>query len=192
MYRLVVSMFGWAGAFLRSRQDLALEILALRQQVLILKGKNPRPTLGRFDRLFWVALRRIWSRWTEVLVVVKPETVVSWHRAGFRLYWRFISRRADRGRPRINHQVRKLIQRMAAENPTWGAPRIHGVAMETWLGGFGADRLAVPGSSWASGGCGEALADLPEESSRSDCGDGLLYSPHGHFPYSVLLLCDWP
>ncbi len=126
MFRFVVSVFGWAGAFLRSRQDLALEILALRQQVLVLKGKNPRPTWGRFDRLFWVALRRVWSRWTQVLVLVRPETVVGWHRAGFRLYWRFISHRADRGRPRITHQVRKLIQRMAAENPTWGAPRIHG------------------------------------------------------------------
>ena len=59
MFRFVVSVFGWAGAFLRSRQDLALEILALRQQVLVLKGKNPRPTWGRFDRLFWVALRRV-------------------------------------------------------------------------------------------------------------------------------------
>ena len=133
MFRLVVSVLTWAGAFLRSRQDLALEILALRQQVLVLKGKNPRPTLVRFDRLFWVALRRVWSRWTEVLVLVRPETVVSWHRAGFRLYWRFISRRADRGRPRINHQVRKLIQRMAAENPTWGAPRIHGELLKLGL-----------------------------------------------------------
>ncbi len=177
MFRFVVSVFGWADAFLRSRQDLALEILALRQQVLGLKGKNPRPTLGRFDRLFWVALRRVWSRWTEVLVVVRPETVVSWHRAGFRLYWRFISRRADRGRLRINHQVRKLIRRMAAENPTWGAPRIHGELLK--LGGFGADRLAVPGSSWPLWGCGEALADLLEESSPSNCGDGLLYSETG-------------
>ena len=105
----------------------------MRQQVLVLKGKNPRPTLGRFDRLCWVALRRVWSRWTEVLVLVRPETVVSWHRAGFRLYWRFISHRADRGRPRINRQVRKLIQRMAAENPTWGAPRIHGELLKLGL-----------------------------------------------------------
>ncbi len=138
-------------------QDLALEILALRQQVLVLKGKNPRPTLGRFDRLFWVALRRVWSRWTEVLVVVRPETVVSWHRAGFRLYWRFISRRADRGRPRIIHQVRKLIQRMAAENPTWRAPRIHGELLKLGVSERTVSRY--PGSSWASGECGEALAN---------------------------------
>ena len=105
----------------------------MRQQVLVLKGKNPRPTLGRFDRLFWVGLRRCWSRWTEVLVVVRADIVVSWHRAGFRLHWRFISHRADRGRPKIIHQVRRLIQRMAAENPTWGAPRIHGELLKLGL-----------------------------------------------------------
>ena len=111
--------------FFRSRADTALEVLALRQQVAVLKRKRPRPTVHSLDRFFWTTLRRFWSRWSDVLVIVKPETVVGWHRAGFRLYWRWRSRSRG-GRPGINEEVRDLIKRMAAENPGWGAPRIHG------------------------------------------------------------------
>ncbi len=107
--------------------SLGLEIVALRHQVSVLKRKNHRPRLSSWDQLFWVFLRRVWSRWTEVLVVVKPETVVRWHRRGFRLYWRFLSRRREKGRTRISSELRQLLERMAKENPTWGAPRIHGV-----------------------------------------------------------------
>jgi hypothetical protein len=71
--------------FFRSRGDTTLEILALRQQVAVLQRKRHRPPLNAIDRLFWTALRRLWSRWSEVLVIVKPETVIAWHRAGFRL-----------------------------------------------------------------------------------------------------------
>jgi hypothetical protein len=126
MLKALLSLFWWFSAFLRSRNSLGLEILALRQQLSVLKQRNARPRLSRWDQLFWVVLRRIWSGWAEVLVVVKPETVVRWHRAGFRLYWRFLSRRKEKGRPRIGSGLRKLIERMAKENPTWGAPRIHG------------------------------------------------------------------
>ena len=78
------------------------------------------------DRMFWVLFRRLWPKWNNVLVIVKPETVVSWHRAGFRLFWRLRSRHKDLGRPKINAEVRTLIRRITEENPTWGAPRIHG------------------------------------------------------------------
>src|SRR5262249_17269262 len=122
---LLLSFLCWWASLFRSRHDLALEIIALRQQVGVLKRKKPRPRLSQWDRLFWVALRRFWSRWAEALIVVKPETVVSWHRAGFRLYWRFLSHRRP-GRPRITSRLRQLIQRLASENPLWGAPRIHG------------------------------------------------------------------
>ncbi len=88
MFEFVMSLFGWFGTFLRSRNSLAFEIVALRQQISVLKRKNPRPRLGAWDQVFWLFLRRVWSRWAEVLVVVKPETVVRWHRAGFRFYWR--------------------------------------------------------------------------------------------------------
>jgi hypothetical protein len=111
--------------FFRSRSDAALEILALRQQVAVLKRKRPRPALNSLDRFFWTTLRRFWCRWTDVLVIVKPETVIAWHRAGFRLYWRWRSRPRG-GRPKTTEEIRALIRRLAAENPNWGAPRIHG------------------------------------------------------------------
>jgi len=97
----------------------------LRQQLILLKRKRPRPRLNPLDRLFWITLHCIWSRWAEVLVAVKPETVVAWHRAGFRLFWKWQSR-ARAGRPKATAEIRALIGCLAAENPTWGAPRIHG------------------------------------------------------------------
>ncbi len=126
MLKFVVGLFWWLSAFLRFRNSLGLEIVALRQQISVLKRKNHGPRQSPWDQLFWVFLRRVWSRWVEVLVVVKPETVVLWHRAGFRLYWRFLSRRREKGRTRISSELRQLLERMAKENPTWGAPRIHG------------------------------------------------------------------
>ena len=77
------------------------------------------------DRLFWTFLRRSWSRWADVLVIVKPETVIGWHRAGFRRYWRWRSRPRG-GRPKITAEIRAVIHRMAEENAGWGAPKIHG------------------------------------------------------------------
>ena len=91
----------------------------------MLKRKRPRPALNSLDRLFWTTLRHFWSRWSDVLVIVKPETVIHWHRAGFRLYWRWRSRRRG-GRPKVTDEIRALIRRLAEENPDWGAPKIHG------------------------------------------------------------------
>ena len=111
----------------RTRRTLLLENLALRQQLAALKRRHSRPKLVAFDKLFWVLARRFWSGWKDALVVVTPETVVRWHRAGFQLYWKMISRaRRPIGRRQTSKQVRELIFRMVAENPTWGAPRIHG------------------------------------------------------------------
>src|SRR5467141_2298107 len=111
----------------RARRTLLLENLALRQQLAALKRRHPRPRLGIFDKLFWVLTRRLWSRWKNALVVVTPETVIRWHRAGFRLYWKLISKvRRPIGRRQTPKEVRELIIRMMAENPTWGAPRIQG------------------------------------------------------------------
>ena len=91
----------------------------------MLTRKRPRPTLHSRDRFFWTTLRRFWSRWSDVLVIVKPETVIAWHRAGFRLYWRWRSR-VRGGRPKITEEIRGLIRRLGDENPDWGAPQIHG------------------------------------------------------------------
>ena len=116
----------FVSGFFSSRYHLSLEVLALRQQLGVLKRKNPRPRLRMGDRLFWILLRRFWPAWTNALIIVKPETVVSWHRAGFRLFWRLRSRSKQPGRPKLNNEVRGLIQQMVEENSTWGAPRIHG------------------------------------------------------------------
>jgi putative transposase len=120
----------WIRALLRlfrSRGSLVLENLALRQQLTVLKRQHRRPSLGIFDKIFWVVARRVWSGWKHSLIIATPETVVRWHRAGFRLYWRLISKvRARVGRMPTSKGVRDLIFRMVAENPTWGAPRIHG------------------------------------------------------------------
>jgi hypothetical protein len=90
----------------------------------VLKRQRPRPRLNSGDRFFWTALCRFWPRWTDVLLIVHPETVVGWHRAGFRLYcrWRSCPRG---GRPRITQELRDLIGRLAQDNPDWGAPKIH-------------------------------------------------------------------
>jgi len=124
MPRFLSLLLAWFSAFFSSRNDLGLELVALRHQLAVLKRKNPRPKLTRWDRLFWLTLRRLWSRWASALLIVKPETVVSWHRAGFRWYWRFLSRPRP-GRPKITAQLQRLIRLMATENPNWGAPRIH-------------------------------------------------------------------
>jgi hypothetical protein len=83
------------------------------------RGRLLLPPLNSFDRLFWTTLRRSWPRWTDVLVLVKPETVVGWHRQGFRLYWRWRSRPRG-GRPKITEEIRGLIRCMVEENPDWG------------------------------------------------------------------------
>ena len=124
MCSLLVAAFGTVRALFRSRASLVLEILALRQQLAILTRQQPRPRLTTFDRVFWVAFSRLGRRWQTVLAIVQPATVVRWHRAGFRLFWRRKSRRHP-GRPPTEPSTRALIPRLVRDNPTWGAPRIH-------------------------------------------------------------------
>src|SRR6266852_6582774 len=105
----------------RSLQSLLLENLAIRQQLAVFKRRHPRPQLVAFDKFFWVLARRFWSGWKQALIVVSPETVVRWHRSGFALYWRVISRaRRVIGRKRISKEVRELIFRVVAEKPNVG------------------------------------------------------------------------
>jgi len=120
-------LVGWMVCLFRSREDLVLENLALREQLLALHTKRPRRRLSSMHKQFWIILRKVWPSWKKPLVLVTPKTVVSWHRAGFRLYWKWLSRsRQVCGRKPVSQELRALIFRMAAENPTWGAPRIHG------------------------------------------------------------------
>ena len=125
MVQFLLALLVAVRALFRTRTDAALEVLALRQQVAVLQRKRPRPLLNAGDRLFWTTLRRFWPRWSAVLLIVKPETVIGWHRAGFRLFWRWRSR-VRGGRPRITQELRDLIVRLAEENPDWGAPKIRG------------------------------------------------------------------
>src|SRR4029077_15022058 len=142
--------------------------------------------------LFWVALRTFWSGWTKPLILVTPRTVVNWHRAGFRLYWTWISSvRQVGGRKRVSKEVRALIFRMVSENPTWGAPRIHGELLK--LGFELSERSA---SRW--------IRRAPRDphsvkrwltflrNHRGHCGNGFLHRPNAHVWCSVLLFRHRP
>jgi hypothetical protein len=107
-----------------ARFFLALENVALRQQLAVLERSGKRPRLRQRDRVFWVLLSALWPDWRSALMIVKPDTVLGWRRRGFRLCWCWKSKSRKPGRPRINEEIRKLIRRMCCENPTWGAPRI--------------------------------------------------------------------
>ena len=115
-------------ALFRSREEQAIVELALRQQLAVYAHDRSRPRLSPLDRTFWVALSRLWPRWKDHLVVVRPETVVRWHREGFRRYWRSISTPGS-GRPPISNEVRELIVRMATEN-RWRARKIQAELMK--------------------------------------------------------------
>ncbi len=160
MLRLLRLLFVLATRLFRSRRDLLLENLALHQQLAVLKKKRSVPRLALQDKLFWVAIRRLWPGWKRALVLIQPETVVRWHQAGFKKYWKWLSRhRAPAGRRCVPRELRELIFRMVADNRTWGAPRIHG---ELKMLGFDISERTVlrwmqkaprdpePGKRWAA------------------------------------------
>ncbi len=122
LFKLVMLLLRCIPAFFRSRSDQAIVELALRQQLATYALKGPKPRITSVDRTFWVFLSRIWSGWKENLVIVQPDTVVRWHRKGFRLYWRSISKRGP-GRPPISPEIQALIRRFANEN-SWRARKV--------------------------------------------------------------------
>src|SRR5213592_1860128 len=107
-------------------RQVALENFALRHQLAVYKKMVNRPKLLSSDRLFWVALSRVWAGWRQALVIVSPNTVLRWQRRRFREYWARLSARPAAGRQRVSRQIRAPVVRMAQANPLWGAPRIHG------------------------------------------------------------------
>jgi putative transposase len=127
MFAIIFSLLCSVRQGFRTRAALQAEILALRHQLLVLqRAKRDRKLrLGVADRLLWVWLSRLWSGWRSALVIVKPETVIAWHRRGFRLYWSWKSRHPQ-GRPAISREVIELVRRISLANPRWGAPRVHG------------------------------------------------------------------
>src|ERR1035437_2199757 len=123
VFRLVRSIF-------RRDPQLILENLALRHQLQIALRSHPRPRLSNRDRFLWVCIRRVCpGLWERYLVVVRPETVIGWHRRGWRLYWTWRSR-SRVGRPWLAPEVRDLIGQTASEDPTWGTQRIRGELMK--------------------------------------------------------------
>jgi len=141
---------------LADRSALIAENLALRQQVAVLSRSAKRPRLRQRDRIFWVWISKFWRGWRSALVVVQPDTVVGWHRRGFRLYWRWKFR--ARGRPKVSREIQNLIRRMSRENPLWGAPRIqaelallgHDVAESTVAKYMVHGRSGPPSQTWRS------------------------------------------
>jgi len=139
----------------RSRAALQIEVLALRHQLTILQRSVKRPKLTASDRLLWAWLARVWRDWRSALIIVKPETVIAWHRKGFRLFWAWRARRGQPGRPKVPKHVRELIRKMSRENPLWGAPRIHGELLklgidigETSVGKYMARGRKPPSQTW--------------------------------------------
>jgi putative transposase len=121
---LVLGVWAFVRALLANSAAVSLENVALRHQLAVLQRSVDRPRLRRRDRLLWVALSQLWAGWRASLLIVQPATVLAWHRQGFRLYWRWKSRRRSVGRPPLDLELRALIRRMARENPTWGRRRI--------------------------------------------------------------------
>src|ERR1700730_7448496 len=125
--RDIFNLIWWAvvGLF-RSRASLEAEILTLRHQLNVLRRKSPkRLALRNLDRLVFAGLYWLVPRVVNALVIVEPETVIGWHRAGFRSFWRWKSR-CRGGRPKVPFEIRQLIRDMSLANPLWGAPRLHG------------------------------------------------------------------
>jgi len=127
MFTIIFSLLFVLRQGFRTRAALHAEILALRQQLLVLQRSQQghRLYLRTGDRILWVWLSRLWTGWRSALLIIKPETVIAWHRQGFRLYWKWKSRH-PLGRPSVSRETIALIRKMSLANPRWGAPRIHG------------------------------------------------------------------
>jgi putative transposase len=126
MRNILISLFSALLLSFRSRLALQTEILALRHQIIVLKRSTHRPKLRSWDRFLWIGLLRFWPQWRSALVIVKPGTVIGWHRKGFSLFWTWKCRHGKSGRPGISKDVRTLIRTISTSSSLWGAPRIHG------------------------------------------------------------------
>jgi integrase-like protein len=153
MLKLMRSIVSVVARRFRRRVVLELENLALRHQLQVLRRQRPgRLRLFTLDRLLWVWLYRLWPRCLDTMVLVKPATVVQWHRQGFRLFWRWRSRS---GRPLVHREVCKLIREISGANPLWGAPRIHGELLklgieisQATVAKYMVRRRGMPSQSW--------------------------------------------
>ena len=149
-------LIGWmVGDLIRSRVMLEAEIWTLRQQINVLRRTAPKKlSFCAVDRMIFVGLYRLFPKICDALAIVKPDTLVRWHRAGFRSYWRWKSRRRG-GRPIVPAKIRRLIREMSIANPLWGAPRIHGELLklgidigQTSVAKYMARRRGPPSQGW--------------------------------------------
>jgi transposase InsO family protein len=155
MLDLCKLIFGAVIDLLRSRAMLEAEMLVLRQQISVLRRANPkRLPFGSIDRLILGGVCRLFPKMYDALAIVRPDTVIRWHRAGFRLYWRWKSRRRC-GRSPVSLEIRRLIREMSVANPLWGAPRIHGELLklgieigQTSVAKYMARRRGPPSQGW--------------------------------------------
>ena len=155
MFDLCKVIVGIVIDLLRSRAMLEAEILMLRQQINVLRRANPkRLRFASIDRLILGGICRLFPKMYGTLAIVRPDTVIRWHRAGFKLYWRWRSRRC-RGRPTVSLEIRHLIREMSIVNPLWGAPRIHGELLklgidvgQTSVAKYMARRRGPPSQGW--------------------------------------------
>jgi transposase InsO family protein len=155
MLDLCKLIFAMVIDLLRSRVALEAEILVLRQQLNVLRRvSSKRPPFISIDRLILAGICQLFPKIYDALAIVRPDTVVRWHRAGFRSYWRWKSRRRC-GRPTVPLEIRRLIREMSIANPLWGAPRIHGELLklgidvgQTSVAKYMARRRAPPSQGW--------------------------------------------
>ncbi len=196
LLHFLVPIIRCAPALLRSCGEQAIVELALRQQLATYARQQSKPRLTSLDRVFWVALFRFWPQWKRSLVIVKPDTVVRWHRKGFGLYWRWISKPGP-GRPAISPEVRSLIKEFACDNGCGGA----GGACEskdscgtrkTRLHSQSRDGVAVYAKAPPGSGKTAALDDISSQSQGWHCCDGLLCRAHDFVPSSICVVRDRP
>jgi hypothetical protein len=161
MVTLLLQLLRLLPFFFGGHRQLALENLALRQQLAVYKRTLPRPKLRTMDRLVWVGLARVWAGWRQALVIVSPHTVLRWQRRRFCVHWTTLSARPIAGRPPLTAEIRAFVTRMAAANPLWGAPRIHGELLRVEDRRLRAHRLSA--HAQAAPPALSDLADVPRQ-----------------------------
>ena len=176
-------LIGVLRAALRGRQALVLENLLLRQQLAVALRARPRPRLRRRDRVFWVVARRLCADWRRHLVLVRPETVLRWHRQGWRLFWWWRSGRPT-GRPRVPQEVRALIRRLSEENRLWGTERIRGELLKL---GIAVSNGSIRRYRWrpAPRPPSQTWRTFLRNHAPADLGGRPLHRAHAHLPHAL-------
>ena len=172
MIALISLVLNLLAAVFKSKSRLEAENAALRQQLIVLQRRvRGRVRFNNGDRLFFVQLYRWFPSILAAMLIIRPETLVRWHRAGFRRYWRWKSR-ARGGRPQIGSDLRALIRRMSIENPLWGAPRIHGELLK--LGFEVAQSSVAKHMVKRRGPPNQKWRNVPTQSRAADCRHGFV------------------